>query len=114
MKKVLLGILLQLWIAGAVAQDIYKITYPYFSDDAMLKQDPVVVYVSKDTFVITKQSVADENSRVPYEESFINTSTPKFFKQSVCTEMQIPQGPKEGDSISFWNVSGALVFDQNQ
>ncbi|MDR2284519.1 MAG: peptide-N-glycosidase, partial [Sphingobacterium sp.] len=27
--------------------------------------------------------------------------------------VQIPQGPKEGDSISFWNVSGALLFDKD-
>jgi hypothetical protein len=24
--------------------------------------------------------------------------------------IQIPQGPKEGESSSFWNVSGALVY----
>lgn len=85
MKKVLIGLLLQLSIASAFAQDIYKITYHYFRDGAMLKQDPVVVYVSKDRFVITKQSVQEGNGRLPYEESFINIASRKFFKQSVLS-----------------------------
>lgn len=28
-------------------------------------------------------------------------------------KVHIPQGPSEGDSFSFWNVSGALLFDTN-
>lgn len=28
--------------------------------------------------------------------------------------ISIPQGPSEGDSFSFWNVSGALIFDKTE
>lgn len=42
---------------------------------------------------------------------FIDLGDLKAGKHTL--RVHIPQGPKEGDSISFWNVSGALVFDKN-
>ncbi|TJZ51783.1 peptide-N-glycosidase [Sphingobacterium olei] len=39
---------------------------------------------------------------------FINLGNLKAGKHTI--RIHIPQGPREGDSMSFWNVSGALIY----
>lgn len=85
MKKLILIITCQLYILAAQAQELYKITYHYFRDSAMVKQDPVIVFASKDKFVITKQSILNGNGRFPYEESFINVEAKNVIKQSALS-----------------------------
>lgn len=44
--------------------------------------------------------------------NYIDLGDLKAGKHKV--KIHIPQGPSEGDSFSFWNVSGALLFDTNE
>lgn len=44
--------------------------------------------------------------------NYIDLGDLKAGKHKV--KVHIPQGPSEGDSFSFWNVSGALLFDTNE
>lgn len=85
MKRLIWIVACQLFVTVALGQDIYKITYHYFRDGAMLKQDPVVVFASKDKAIITKQSVLDGNPRFPYEESYLQFGEQKMIKQSVLS-----------------------------
>lgn len=42
--------------------------------------------------------------------NYIDLGDMKAGKHKI--QVQIPQGPREGDSQSFWNVSGALLYDE--
>ena len=42
--------------------------------------------------------------------NYINLGNLKAGKHKI--RVKIPQGPREGESFSFWNVSGALLFDK--
>lgn len=44
--------------------------------------------------------------------NYIDLGNLKAGKHKI--KVHIPQGPSEGDSFSFWNVSGALIFDSNE
>ena len=44
--------------------------------------------------------------------NYIDLGDLKAGKHKV--RISIPQGPSEGDSFSFWNVSGALIFDKTE
>lgn len=82
MKRIIWLVACQLYVMVGMGQDIYKITYHYFRDGALMKQDPVVVYASKDKTIITKQSVLDGNGRYPYEESYMQFDEKKMIRQS--------------------------------
>ncbi|MFD2554707.1 PNGase F N-terminal domain-containing protein [Sphingobacterium tabacisoli] len=85
MKRIIWIVLCQLYVVIGMGQDIYKITYHYFRDGAMIKQDPVIVYASKGKTIISKQSVVDGNARYPYEESYIAFDDWKVIKQSALS-----------------------------
>lgn len=85
MKRLIWIVLCQLYVVAGMGQDIYKITYHYFRDGAMIKQDPVIVYASKGKTIISKQSVVDGNARYPYEESYITFEDRKMIKQSALS-----------------------------
>ncbi|TDQ79702.1 PNGase F N-terminal domain-containing protein [Sphingobacterium yanglingense] len=88
MKRIVWIVVCQLYVVMGMGQDIYKITYHYFRDGAMIKQDPVVVYASKGKTIISKQSVVDGNARYPYEESYITFDDRKMMKQSALSADQ--------------------------
>ncbi len=85
MKRIIWIVLCQLYVVVGMGQDIYKITYHYFRDGAMMKQDPVIVYASKGKTIISKQSVLDGNAKYPYEESYITFDDRKMIKQSALS-----------------------------
>lgn len=85
MKRIIWVVLCQLYVMVGMGQDVYKITYHYFRDGAMVKQDPVIVYASKGKTIISKQSVMDGNVRYPYEESYITFDERKMIKQSTLS-----------------------------
>ncbi|WP_164126720.1 PNGase F N-terminal domain-containing protein [Sphingobacterium luzhongxinii] len=85
MKKIVWIILCQLYVMIGMGQDVYKITYHYFRDGAITKQDPVIVYASKNKTIITKQSVIGGNVRYPYEESYVDFGEKTMIKQSALS-----------------------------
>jgi len=67
------------------AQETYKITYHYFRDGAMIKQDPVVVFASKGKSFITKESVISANARYPFEVSSYDYNEKKVYRFSYLS-----------------------------
>ncbi len=61
-------------------QETYKITYHYFRDGAMMKQDPVVVFATKGKSFITKESLVSGSARYPAEVSSFDYSNKKVYR----------------------------------
>lgn len=111
MSKVIWIIVCQLYVTIGMGQDIYKITYHYFRDGAMMKQDPIVVYASKDKTIITKQSVLDGNARYPYEESYIQFGNKEMIKQSA---LAADQKIVTSDAQAFTRYSYSITEDKKK
>lgn len=61
-------------------QETYKITYHYFRDGAMMKQDPVVVFATKGKSFVTKESLVSGSARYPAEVSSFDYSNKKVYR----------------------------------
>lgn len=88
MKRILLIFVLQLVVWMGYSQSVYKITYHYFRDSALMKQDPVIVFADANKSVVTSQSVMDNTPRYSYEETYILNKNKHFYKQSSLSKEQ--------------------------
>ena len=74
-------LILFLYLTNLVfGQETYKITYHYFRDGAMMKQDPVVVFATKGKSFITKESLVSGSARYPAEVSSFDYSNKKVYR----------------------------------
>lgn len=108
MKKIFSLLLCQFIICFAFAQDVYKITYTYFRDGALIKQDPIVVFADKDKSFVTKQSILDSTANFSYEQSFLDNNTKSILKSASYspTDVAIMQDNKIWDTYKFEPQSG--------
>ena len=69
MKRALVLLPVLLLCLAVSAQETYKITYHYFREGAMIKQDPVVVFAQRGSSVNSKLSQISGQTRYPAEMS---------------------------------------------
>ncbi|MCI0921272.1 PNGase F N-terminal domain-containing protein [Sphingobacterium rhinopitheci] len=82
MKRIYLLIITHLFIFCASAQDIYKITYNYFNNDVISKQDPIIVIADRNKSIVTKQSIVYGHGKYPFEESFLDNPSKSIIRQA--------------------------------
>ncbi|MVZ67083.1 peptide-N-glycosidase [Sphingobacterium sp. DK4209] len=82
LNRFVLSIFLACFFGQLQAQETYKITYHAFRDGAMLKQDPIVMFVNKDKYLITKESVLSGQLRYPTEQIFVDIQEKKGYRTS--------------------------------
>lgn len=85
MKRNLLLLLMVLASNMLFGQVTYKITYHYFRDGAMMKQDPVVVFATKGKSFVTKESLVSGNARYPAEVSSYDYDGNKVYRISYLS-----------------------------
>ncbi|WP_156306692.1 PNGase F N-terminal domain-containing protein [Sphingobacterium endophyticum] len=91
MKRYLLILILIFVSIVGNGQDTYKITYHYFRDGAMIKQDPVVVYASEGRSFITKESMISGSPRYPLEVSSFDYVHKLVYRISYLSDSRIIQ-----------------------
>lgn len=109
MKKLFLLLFSQCLIGLVFGQEVYKITYHYFRDGAMLKQDPVVVYADKEKSFVTKQSILDSTARFSYEQSFLNNSTKSILRSATFSadDVALMRDDKAWESYRLESTAGS-------
>lgn len=82
LNRFVLFLFLACFFGQLQAQETYKVTYHAFRDGAMLKQDPIVMFVNKDKYLITKESVLSGQLRYPTEQIFADIREKKGYRTS--------------------------------
>ena len=85
LNRILLLFFLTCILGSLKGQETYKITYHAFRDGVMMKQDPIVLFVSKDKYVITKESIISGQVRYPAEQIFANVKNRKGYRTSFLS-----------------------------
>ncbi len=82
MRRFIFFLLCQFSFIGLSAQGIYKVTYNYFRNNEITKQDPVVVIVDGNKSIISKESVLNGKAEFSYEVLFVLNESKSIFKRA--------------------------------
>ena len=74
---------------SSFAQETYKITYHYFRDGAMIKQDPIVVFATRGKSFVTRESQVSGEPRYPLEVSSYDYTKDLVYRISYLSDSKM-------------------------